>query len=55
MVTYDSSSYHAMLGSISENMLNSSASCIAQCTGCMCSCRCTCSGGSISDFEWEVI
>jgi Cys-rich radical ribosomally synthesized peptide len=55
MFRYDSGSYHAMLGSINAGTLNSAATCIAQCTGCMCNCRCSCSGGLISEFEWEVI
>lgn len=55
MISYDTTAYSVMLGSINENIFSSSATCISQCTGCMCNCRCSCSGGIISDFEWEVI
>lgn len=55
MLNYNCATYSAMLGNINEKMMKSSASCISQCTGCMCNCRCLCSGGIIADFEWEVI
>ena len=55
MLYYNGTSYGAMLGNINEKMMKSSASCISQCTGCMCNCRCSCSGGKMTDFEWEVI
>ena len=55
MIQYNYNMYGAMLGNISEQTIKAAASCIAQCTGCMCNCRCSCSGGIIADFEWEVI
>lgn len=53
MINYSVDSYSIMLGNISEKTIESAASCISQCTGCMCTCRCSCSGGIIADFEWE--
>lgn len=55
MIQYNCNTYEAMLGNISEQTMKAAASCIAQCTGCMCNCRCSCSGGIIADFEWEAI
>ncbi|MBE7015102.1 MAG: FibroRumin family radical SAM-modified Cys-rich RiPP [Ruminococcaceae bacterium] len=55
MLKYDSKTYDAMLGNITEKTIQAAASCMSQCTGCMCSCRCSCSGGKKTDFEWEVI
>ncbi|WP_399438273.1 FibroRumin family radical SAM-modified Cys-rich RiPP [Veillonella sp.] len=55
MISYNSENYTMLLGNINESMIDSAASCISQCTGCMCSCRCSCSGGVISEFEWEEI
>ncbi len=52
MIAYNSTSYESMLENISEDGLEA-ASCISQCTGCMCNCQCSCSGGMIDDFEWE--
>ena len=37
--------YKNMLKKLSMITVNS-ASCISQCTGCMCSCRCSCSGSN---------
>lgn len=53
MINYNSSSYSMMLGNISEKTIENAASCISQCTGCMCNCRCSCSGGIIAEVEWE--
>ena len=53
MLVYDADAYTVMMGNISEDMVNASAKCVSQCTGCTCSCRCSCSGGIISDLEWE--
>ena len=55
MLTYNSTSYDMLLDNINEGLVDNAASCISQCTGCMCSCRCSCSGGIISEFEWEEI
>lgn len=55
MINYNASSYSIMLGNISKNTIQSAASCISQCTGCMCNCRCSCSGGIIANVEWEAM
>lgn len=55
MINYSVESYGKMFGLITEKTIADAASCISQCTGCMCSCRCSCSGGIISDVEWEDI
>lgn len=55
MLVYNTDAYSVMLGNISEEMVNTAANCVSQCTGCMCNCRCSCSGGVIADFEWEDI
>ena len=52
MITYDSSTYSMMLGSISAECINAST-CIGQCTGCKCSCKCSCSKREDESFEWE--
>ncbi len=54
MIEYSSVDYESMLGNIDEQAMESSVSCVSQCTGCMCNCRCSCSGGKIESFEWEV-
>lgn len=53
MINYNCESYEKLLGKITEMTIASVASCISQCTGCMCNCRCSCSGGIISDVDWE--
>lgn len=53
MISYNVDSYGKMLGNITEKTMRSAASCISQCTGCMCNCRCSCSGGIIADVDWE--
>lgn len=53
MINYNVDSYGKMLGNITEKTIQSSASCMSQCTGCMCNCRCSCSGGIIADVDWE--
>lgn len=55
MLSYNQNTYETLLGNISEKAIMATASCMSQCTGCMCNCRCSCSGGIIADFEWEVI
>lgn len=54
MLKYNSCIYDFMFGNINEEVINA-ATCIGQCTGCMCNCRCSCSGGIIADFEWEMM
>lgn len=53
MINYNVDSYGKMLGNITEKTIQSAASCMSQCTGCMCNCRCSCSGGIIADVDWE--
>lgn len=53
MIDYNVNSYGKMFGNITEKTIVNSASCISQCTGCMCNCRCSCSGGIIADVDWE--
>lgn len=53
MINYNVDSYEKMLGNINEKTIANAASCISQCTGCMCNCRCSCSGGIIADVDWE--
>lgn len=53
MINYNVDSYGKMLGNITEKTIQSAASCMSQCTGCMCNCRCSCSCGIIADVDWE--
>lgn len=55
MIQYNVNAYGFMYGNISEKTIEHAATCISQCTGCMCNCRCSCSGGIIAEFEWEEI
>lgn len=55
MIKYNKKAYDAMIGNITEKTIETAASCISQCTGCMCSCRCSCSGGIMGELEWEVV
>lgn len=55
MIQYEKNAYDAMFGNITEKTIEMAATCISQCTGCMCNCRCSCSGGVIADVDWEVM
>lgn len=55
MIQYNKSDYEAMLGNITEEIIETAQSCISQCTGCKCSCQCSCSRSISLDYEWEVL
>lgn len=55
MIQYSENVYDEILGNITVETMKLAASCISQCTGCMCNCRCSCSGGIIAEVEWEVM
>ena len=55
MIQYEMNAYEVMLGNITESLIQMTARCVSQCTGCMCNCRCACSGGIIADVDWEAM
>lgn len=55
MLSYNLNSYEQLFGKITNETILNIASCMSQCTGCMCNCRCSCSGGFESNIDWENI
>ena len=47
-----SNNYNAIFGNLIGEEGVMAASCISQCTGCVCSCRCSCKAVDELGFEW---
>lgn len=48
----NSTNYNTLFGKLVSDGGIMAASCIAQCTGCVCSCKCACRAIDELGFEW---